>query len=51
VTFDKSFALNPKKPKKLISDPQTLTVPVPVAPAPKPKAVTPAATKTVTPKK
>jgi hypothetical protein len=51
VTFDKSFALNPKKPKKLISDPQTLTVPAPVAPAPKPKAVTPAATKTVTPKK
>jgi len=49
VTFDKSFALNPKRPKKLISDPQTLTVPAPVAP--KSKTATPAATKTVTPKK
>ena len=41
VSFDKSFAPNPKKPKKLISDPQTLTVPAPTAPAVKPKAVTP----------
>ena len=51
VSFDKSFALNPKKPKKLILDPQTLTVPAPVAPAPKAKPATPAATKSVTPKK
>jgi len=51
VSFDKSFAPNPKKPKKLILDPQTLTVPVPVAPAPKAKSATPAATKSVTPKK
>jgi hypothetical protein len=51
VIFDKSFALNPKKPKKLILDPQTLTVPAPVAPAPKAKPATPAATKSVTPKK
>ena len=51
VTFDKSFALNPKKPKKLISDPQTLIVPAPVAPAPKSKTVTPAAPKSITPKK
>jgi hypothetical protein len=50
VTFDKSFALNPKKPKKLISDPQTLIVPAPVAPAPKSKTVTPAAPKSITPK-
>jgi hypothetical protein len=50
VSFDKSFALNPKKPRKLISDPQTLTVPAPVAPTPKAKPVGPAATKTVTPK-
>ena len=51
VSFDKSFAPNPKKPKKLILDPQTLTVPAPVAPAPKAKSATPAATKSVTPKK
>ena len=50
VTFDKSFALNPKKPKKLILDPQTLTVPAPVAPAPKTKSA-PAAPKSATPKK
>ena len=50
VTFDKSFALNPKKPKKLILDPQTLIVPAPVAPAPKPKTVTPTAPKSTTPK-
>ncbi len=50
VTFDKSFALNPKKPKKLILDPQTLIVPAPVAPAPKSKTVTPTAPKSITPK-
>jgi hypothetical protein len=38
VTFDKSFALNPKKPKKLIVDTQTLAVPAPAPTAPKPKA-------------
>lgn len=43
VSFDKSFALNPKKPKKLITDPQTLTVPAPPPPAVKAKATTPAA--------
>ena len=41
VSFDKTFALNPKKPKKLISDPQTLTVPAPPPPVVKPKAATP----------
>ena len=52
VTFDKSFALNPKKPKKLIIDSQTLAVPAPVLPAAKPKAGTPPpATKATTPKK
>jgi len=52
VSFDKSFALNPKKPKKLISDPQTLTVPAPPPPAAKPKTSTPPpATKATTPKK
>ena len=50
VTFDKSFALNPKKPRKLILDPQTLIVPAPVAPAPKSKTVTPTAPKSITPK-
>jgi hypothetical protein len=51
VSFDKSFALNPKKPKKLISDPQTLTVPAPPPPAVKTKAATPPpATKAITPK-
>jgi hypothetical protein len=51
VTFEKSFALNPKKPKKLITDSQTLTVPAPPPPAPKPKSNTPSpATKATTPK-
>lgn len=51
VSFDKSFALNPKKPKKLISDPQTLTVPAPPPPVAKPKTTTPSpATKATTPK-
>jgi hypothetical protein len=42
VIFDKSFALNPKKPKKMTIDTQELSVPAPVAPAPKSK--TPSAT-------
>ena len=42
VIFDKSFALNPKKPKKLTIDTQELSVPAPVAPTPKSK--TPSAT-------
>ena len=51
VSFDKSFAPNPKKPKKLISDPQTLTVPAPPPPAVKTKAATPSpATKAINPK-
>ena len=51
VTFEKSFALNPKRPKKLITDTQTLTVPAPPPPAPKPKSATPSpATKAPTPK-
>ena len=51
VTFEKSFALNPRKPKKLITDSQTLTVPAPPPPAPKPKSNTPSpATKATTPK-
>jgi hypothetical protein len=41
VSFDKTFALNPKKPKKLTSDPQTLTVPTPPPPVVKPKTTTP----------
>lgn len=49
VTFEKSFALNPKKPKKLINDAQTLVVPAPPAPAPKPKNSP--APKAATPKK
>ena len=51
VSFDKSFALNPKRPKKLTSDPQTLTVPAPPPPAAKPKAGTPSpASKAINPK-
>jgi hypothetical protein len=51
VSFDKTFALNPKKPKKLISDPQTLTVPAPPPPVVKPKTTTPSpANKATTPK-
>ena len=50
VSFDKTFALNPKKPKKLTSDPQTLTVPAPPPPVVKPKTTPSPATKTTTPK-
>ena len=49
VSFDKTFALNPKRPKKLTSDPQTLTVPAPPPPVAKPKTPSPA-TKATTPK-
>lgn len=49
VSFDKTFALNPKKPKKLTSDPKTLTVPAPPPPVVKPKTPSPA-TKATTPK-
>lgn len=43
VTFEKSIALNPKRPKKFTFDQQTLVVPAPPAPAPKNKpAATPA---------
>ena len=49
VSFDKTFALNPKKPKKLTSDPQTLTVPAPPPPVVKPKTPSPAS-KATTPK-
>jgi hypothetical protein len=45
VSFDKTFALNPKKPKKLASDPKTLVVPAPAAPVPKSKPGSPAAPK------
>ena len=48
VSFDKTFALNPKKPKKLTSDPQTLTVLAPPPPVVKPKTPSPA-TKATTP--
>ena len=48
VSFDKTFALNPKRPKKLTSDPQTLTVPAPPPPVVKPKTPSPA-TKATTP--
>ena len=51
VTFDKSFALNPKKPKKLITDTQTIAVPAPAPVAPKPKAAVSPASKATTPKK
>ena len=49
VSFDKTFALNPKRPKKLTSDPQTLTVPAPPPPVVKPKTPSPAS-KATTPK-
>lgn len=49
VSFDKTFALNPKRPKKLTSDSQTLTVPAPPPPVAKPKTPSPA-TKATTPK-
>jgi hypothetical protein len=43
VTFEKSIALNPKRPKKFTFDLQTLVVPAPPPPAPKNKpAATPA---------
>ncbi len=46
VSFEKSFALNPRKPKKRITDLQTLTVPAPPPPAPKANpAAAPSATK------
>ena len=51
VTFDKSFALNPKKPKKLITDTQTIAVPAPAPAAPKPKAAISPASKATSPKK
>ncbi len=52
VTFDKSFAPNPKKLKKVVTDTQTLAVPAPTPPVSKPKAVTPPpAPKATTPKK
>ncbi len=51
VSFEKSFALNPRKPKKRITDLQTLTVPAPPPPAPKAKpAAAPSATKAPTTK-
>jgi hypothetical protein len=37
VTFEKTIALNPKRPKKLTFDQQTLVVPAPPPPAPKNK--------------
>jgi len=51
VSFDKTFALNPKKPKKLTSDPQTLTVPAPPPPVVKPKVVAPTPAPKSTPSK
>jgi hypothetical protein len=43
VTFEKSIALNPKRPNKRTFDQQTLVVPAPPPPAPKNKpATTPA---------
>jgi hypothetical protein len=45
VTFDKTFALNPKKPKKLTTDTQELSAPVPDPSAPKSK--TPSASSSV----
>lgn len=47
VIFDKTFALNPKKPKKLTTDTQELSAPVPVPSASKSK--TPSAPKPTTP--
>jgi hypothetical protein len=37
VSFDKSFVPNPKRPKKVVFDPKTLSVPAPAPPAVKPK--------------
>ena len=42
VTFEKTIVLNPKRPKKLTFDQQTLVVPAPPPPAPKTKPATPA---------
>jgi hypothetical protein len=42
VTFEKSIALNPKRPKKLTFDQQTLVVPAPPPPASKNKPAAPA---------
>jgi hypothetical protein len=47
VSFDKTFVLNPKKPKKLASDPQTLVVPPPPPPASKTKSSSPVAPKPI----
>jgi len=44
VIFDKSFALNPKKPKKMTVDTQELSVPAPAPSAPKTKPAPTAAT-------
>ncbi len=42
VSFEKTIALNPKRPKKLTFDQQTLVVPPPPPPAPKNKPAAPA---------
>ena len=42
VSFEKTIALNPKRPKKLTFDQQTLVVPAPPPPAPKNKPGAPA---------
>jgi hypothetical protein len=42
VSFEKTIALNPKRPKKLTFDQQTLVVPPPPPPAPKTKPAAPA---------
>jgi hypothetical protein len=42
VSFEKTIALNPKRPKKLTFDQQTLVVPAPPPPAPKNKPAAPA---------
>lgn len=48
VTFEKSIALNPKRPRKLTFDQQTLVVPAPPPPASKTKNATPAPKDSVT---
>jgi len=52
VTFEKTLVLNPKRPKKLTFDQQTLVVPPPAPPAPKnkPAASAPAAPAAPAPK-
>jgi len=42
VSFEKTIALNPKRPKKLTFDQQTLVVPAPPPPTPKNKPAAPA---------